>query len=67
MDQHCPWRLMRMFAQSIGETFEVSQRGFTMTWPNHALQRTPRRALGLFDNVWPAPRPAGAESLSLGR
>src|SRR6478736_6501953 len=35
--------------------------------PNHALQRTPRRALGLFDNVWPAPRPAGAEPLSLGR
>ena len=34
---------------------------------NHVLQRTPRRALGLFDNVWPAPRPAGAESLSLGR
>jgi len=32
-----------------------------------ALQRTPRHALGLFDNVWPAPRPAGAESLSLGR
>jgi len=34
---------------------------------NHALQRTPRRAFGLFDNVWPAPRPARAESLSLGR
>ena len=34
---------------------------------SHALQRTPRHALGLFDNVWPAPRPAGAESLSLGR
>ena len=30
-------------------------------------QRTPRRAFGLFDNVWSAPRPAGAESLSLGR
>ena len=32
-----------------------------------ALQRALRHALGLFDNVWPAPRPAGAESLSLGR
>jgi hypothetical protein len=38
----------------------------TLIWPN-ALQRTPRRSLGLFDNVWPVPRPAGAESLSLGR
>jgi len=37
------------------------------TPPNHALQRTPRRAFGLFDNVWPAPRPAGAESLSFCR
>ena len=34
--------------------------------PNHALQRTPRCAFGLFDNVWPAPRPAGEQLLKLG-
>ena len=38
-----------------------------LMWPNHTLQRTPRRAFGLFDNVWPAHWPASAESLSLGR
>jgi tRNA(His) 5'-end guanylyltransferase len=32
-----------------------------------ALQRTPRCAFGLFDNVWPAQWLVGAESLSLGR
>jgi hypothetical protein len=48
--------------------FLTSLLRFGSGWfANHALQRTPRRALGLFDNVWPAPRPAGAESLSLGR
>jgi hypothetical protein len=41
--------------------------GVFKEWPNHALQRTPRHALGLFDNVRPAPRPASAESLSLVR
>jgi hypothetical protein len=37
------------------------------TWSDHAPLQTPLHALGLFDNVWPAPRPAKAESLSLGR
>jgi hypothetical protein len=45
--------------------FLTSLLRFGSGWfANHALQRTPRHALGLFDNVWPAPRPAGAESLS---
>ena len=36
MAQFYRWRLMRMFASSIGVTFEDSQRGFMRPWPNLA-------------------------------
>jgi len=51
---------MRMFAKSIGATFEVSQRGYMKPWPK-ALQLTAAGRRGCSRSVsWPP-------SLSVGR
>ncbi len=63
-DMHCVMSCLQLLAFP-SDNEEVA--AMNLPSPNHALQRTPRCALGLFDNVWPAPRLAGAESLILGR
>jgi hypothetical protein len=63
MARFCPWRLMRMFAPSIGVTSEASQRGYVIKWPKNVIEETAefrvcsiRSALGpprLITNVGP--------------